>query len=81
MDGVSLTVNRVVGCDFEINVIPHTLEHTTIKNHRQGTQVNLEVDIIARYLERLLLGGRAADPNNVGMSREFLVRYGYIPHK
>lgn len=61
VDGVSLTVNRVEGAEFEINIVPHTLECTVIGSYMPGTRVNVEVDVIARYLERLLLGDRAAD--------------------
>lgn len=61
IDGTSLTVNLVEGCEFEINIIPHTLEKTIIGEYQPGTRVNIEVDIIARYLERLLLGDRAVD--------------------
>ena len=53
IDGVSLTVNDVEGARFAVNLIPHTLEVTTLDDYRAGTRVNLEVDIIARYLERL----------------------------
>jgi riboflavin synthase len=53
IDGVSLTVNDVDGPRFAVNLIPHTLEVTTLDDYRAGTRVNLEVDIIARYLERL----------------------------
>ncbi len=58
VDGVSLTVNRVTdrpeGVDFEINLIPHTLEVTTISRLAPGAKVNLEIDLIARYVERML---------------------------
>jgi riboflavin synthase len=54
IDGVSLTVNRVDGLEFEANLIPHTLEVTTLKRLAPGAKVNLEVDLLARYLERLL---------------------------
>lgn len=53
IDGVSLTVNEVDGARFSVNLIPHTLEVTTLDGYGAGTRVNLEVDIIARYLERL----------------------------
>jgi riboflavin synthase len=53
IDGVSLTVNDIDGPRFSVNLIPHTLEVTTLDDYRAGTRVNLEVDIIARYLERL----------------------------
>jgi riboflavin synthase len=52
--GVSLTVNRVAGASFEINLIPHTVAHTTLHALAVGTRVNLEVDLIARYAERLM---------------------------
>jgi riboflavin synthase len=53
VNGVSLTVNRVDGADFEINLIPHTITVTNLKNLKPGSRVNLEVDLIARYIERL----------------------------
>jgi riboflavin synthase len=61
IDGVSLTVNGVEGAEFEINIVPHTLEQTIIDSYRPGTRFNLEVDVIARYLERLLQGDNAAN--------------------
>jgi riboflavin synthase len=54
MDGVSLTVNAAKGAEFEVNLIPHTLAATTLRRLRPGDRVNLEVDLIARYAERLL---------------------------
>jgi riboflavin synthase len=54
IDGVSLTVNRVDGDAFEVNLIPHTLEVTTLSRLAPGVRVNLEVDLIARYVERML---------------------------
>ena len=54
VDGVSLTVNRVRGDTFEVNLIPHTLKVTTLKRLAPGAKVNLEVDPIARYVERVL---------------------------
>ena len=54
IDGVSLTVNRVEQSDFEVYLIPHTLEVTTLSRLQAGSRVNLEVDLIARYVERLL---------------------------
>jgi len=55
VDGVSLTVNRVLAGAFEVHVIPHTLKVTTLGRLRRGAKVNLEVDLVARYLERVLL--------------------------
>lgn len=54
VQGVSLTVNAVNGSDFEINLIPHTLQATTLKHLKPGSRVNLEVDLLARHIERLL---------------------------
>jgi len=54
VDGVSLTVNRVEGDTFEVFLIPHTLQATTLGRLAAGAKVNLEVDLVARYLERLL---------------------------
>ncbi|ACC69810.1 riboflavin synthase [Paraburkholderia phymatum] len=58
VNGVSLTVNAVTdrddGCEFSINLIPHTVEVTTLKALKEGAQVNLEIDLIARYVERML---------------------------
>ena len=54
VNGVSLTTNRVEGAEFSINLIPHTVEATTLKHCRPGGKVNLEVDLIARYVERML---------------------------
>ncbi|NWG30723.1 MAG: riboflavin synthase [Rhodocyclaceae bacterium] len=54
VDGVSLTTNRVKGRSFSINLIPHTVEVTTLKRLHPGAKVNLEVDLIARYVERML---------------------------
>ena len=61
VDGTSLTVNHVEGAEFELNIVPHTMTHTIMGDYRVGTKVNLEVDLVARYLERLLLGDKAAD--------------------
>jgi riboflavin synthase len=68
IDGVSLTVNTVDGAIFDLNIVPHTLQETTLADYHVGRKVNLEVDLIARYLERLLLGDQAVQPKgNVSM--------------
>lgn len=59
IDGVSLTVNEVDGNCFGVNLIPHTVEHTSFHARRVGAVVNLEVDVVARYVERLLSAGEA----------------------
>jgi len=72
VDGVSLTVNAVAGAEFEVNVIPHTQSVTVIGGYARGTAVNIEVDMLARYLERLIqpeLGG--------GIDLAFLRTHGY----
>lgn len=61
LDGTSLTINKVEGSEFELNIVPHTMTQTVMGDYKAGTQVNLEVDLVARYLERLLLGDKAAD--------------------
>jgi riboflavin synthase len=63
IDGTSLTVNRVENNSFELNIVPHTRERTIFQYYRVQTRVNIEVDIIARYLERLI-GGRADGSNS-----------------
>jgi len=55
MDGVSLTVNAVDGDEFEVNLVPYTVAHTTLGDRRVGDRVNLEIDMLARYAERLLV--------------------------
>ena len=79
VDGTSLTVNAVDGAEFELNIVPHTLEKTVMGTYKAGTQVNLEVDLLARYLERLLLGDKAAGPAQMsgGLSMAFLTENGF----
>lgn len=73
IDGTSLTVNKVDKELFDINIVPHTLEKTVIGDYKPGTQVNLEVDVLARYLERLLEYGKDSGE----MTREFLIEHGF----
>jgi riboflavin synthase len=72
IDGVSLTVNAVSGNRFSVNIIPHTRENTVISGYAPGGPVNIEVDMIARYLERLQTAGGG------GISRGMLRRHGFI---
>ncbi|MDX9740496.1 MAG: riboflavin synthase [Gammaproteobacteria bacterium] len=76
VDGVSLTVNSVEGATFEVNLIPHTLARTVLGQHRAGTAVNIEIDVVARYLERLL-GGPGHEAGS-GIDRSLLSAHGYI---
>ena len=85
VDGVSLTVNKLDGCRFELNIVPHTLQETIMDSYQPGSEVNLEVDLIARYLERLMLGDRAADGSEAAgeasdssISRAFLADNGFL---
>jgi riboflavin synthase len=79
VDGTSLTVNAVSGARFELNIIPQTMAETVFGEYRPGSRVNLEVDVIARYLERLVLGDAAADPQAAaGLSLATLADNGYL---
>ena len=71
IDGVSLTVNDVSATSFEVNIIPHTAEVTIIGDYAVGTKVNVEVDLLARYIERLLA------KDGEGLSMDFLKEHGY----
>jgi riboflavin synthase len=64
INGISLTVNTVNGALFSVNIVPHTLKETTLADIKVGSHVNLEVDLLARYMERLLLGEAAAKPKS-----------------
>jgi riboflavin synthase len=70
VNGVSLTVNRVAdlaaGCEASINLIPHTVQHTALHALAAGSAVNLEIDLIARYVERMLSAGVQAAPDAIG---------------
>ncbi len=78
IDGTSLTVNSIDGAIFGLNIVPHTLQKTIIGDYQSGTLVNLEVDLIARYLERLLLGEKTECTAVTGISRSFLAENGFI---
>ena len=79
VDGTSLTVNAVNGARFELNIIPQTMAETIFGEYHPDTAVNLEVDVIARYLERLVLGDAAADPESASeLSLETLADNGFL---
>jgi len=79
IDGTSLTVNKVDGAKFELNIIPHTMEETIMGTYKVGTKVNLEVDVVARYLERLLMGDKAAEPSSSStLDENFLAQHGFM---
>ena len=77
INGISLTINEVNGAVFSVNIVPHTLEATTLGDATVGTQVNLEVDLLARYMERLMLGESAAK-NHGGITEELLQKSGFF---
>ena len=74
IDGVSLTINALTSDGVELNIVPHTAARTVIASYRAGTAVNLEVDLIARYLERLLAG---AQHERTGIDAAFLAKHGF----
>jgi riboflavin synthase len=78
VDGVSLTVNAVDGRLFDLNIVPHTMQETTLVDFSVGQRINLEVDLIARYLERLLLGDKAAQGKGEGITMAFLAEHGFV---
>ena len=65
------------GAEFELNIVPHTLQMTVMESYKAGTQLNLEVDVLARYLERLMLGDKAAEGEGQGITLEFLAKNGF----
>lgn len=79
VDGVSLTVNRVSGAVFELNIVPHTAAQTIIERYVVGQKVNLEVDVIARYLERLL--SAAPGSNDGAITMATLAEHGFMKAK
>jgi riboflavin synthase len=81
LDGTSLTVNKVDANRFDVNIVPHTQQRTIFHTYQVGTQVNIEVDIIARYLERLLQG-RADDVRVKDQQLvQTLIKSGFINHE
>ena len=78
VDGTSLTVNAVDGAEFELTIVPHTLAETIMVDYQAARKVYLEVDLLARYLERLLLGDKAAEPKASGLTESFLAEHGYL---
>ena len=78
LDGTSLTVNAVEGNRFDVNIVPHTQERTIFHTYAPGCEVNLEVDIIARYLERLLQGQAGDSGTRDQQLRQTLINSGFI---
>ncbi len=77
VDGISLTVNRVEKDMFSVAVIPHSLEMTTLKDCREGSQVNIETDLLGRYVERLLQS-KSGSADNQKVDLDFLAKNGFL---
>lgn len=75
IDGISLTVNSVTATSFSVNIIPHTGTRTTLHNKKPGDEVNIETDVLAKYVERLLGAGRDTQR---GVSMELLAKSGFL---
>jgi riboflavin synthase len=76
IDGTSLTVNSVDDCIVGLNIVPHTQERTVIQHYAKGSRVNLEVDLVARYLETLLLNMDESDKGKLDLA--MLTRTGFV---
>lgn len=80
-DGVSLTINAIDGAVFDLNIVPHTVQETNVGDWAPGVKLNLEVDVLARYLERLMMGERAAQSTaGSGITLAMLAENGYGSH-
>jgi riboflavin synthase len=77
IDGISLTVNQVSAEGFDLNIIPHTLAATTLKLVKEGDSVNIETDLIGKYVARLLNRDAKPEPARGGLSRQDLARMGF----
>lgn len=77
INGISLTVNEVDGAVFGVNIVPHTLTETTLGQTQVGDKVNLEVDLLARYMERLMQGDAAAQCQG-GVTEQLLKNSGFF---
>ncbi|WP_428240516.1 riboflavin synthase [Gynuella sp.] len=78
VDGVSLTVNALEAQSFCLNIVPHTIQQTIISSYRVGSMVHLEVDLVARYLERLLTPAGSTEQAQPGLTLESLARAGFL---
>ncbi len=77
IDGISLTINAVEQSRFKLTIVPHTASETTMADFFVGQKINLEVDVIARYLERLMLGTSSSDPTST-LTMDTLARNGFL---
>jgi len=81
VDGCSLTVNGIDGNRFDVNIVPHTQQKTVFQFYKTGCRVNIEVDIIARYLERLLQGKADSDADKDSQLLKTLIKSGFTSHE
>ena len=81
VDGTSLTVNGVQDNRFDVNIVPHTRQKTIFQYYMPGSRVNIEVDIIARYLERLLRGSTGQSGDKDQRLLESLIKSGFVEHE
>ena len=76
VDGISLTVAAITQRDFSVSVIPHTVKETVLKERREGDFVNLETDVIGKYIEKLLCPAGVSQEKSA-ITKEFLTQYGF----
>ena len=77
LDGISLTVASVAKDGFTVSLIPHTRESTNLREKRRGSRINIETDIIGKYVERILQGSRPEEEPSQGLTLAFLQAHGY----
>ncbi len=77
LDGISLTVAAVSVTDFTVSLIPHTREVTNLGQKRPGSPINIETDVIGKYVEKLMGGGESYSKKAAGLTREFLAVHGF----
>ncbi|OZG71451.1 riboflavin synthase subunit alpha [Hahella sp. CCB-MM4] len=81
VNGVSLTVNNISGCEFALNIVPHTSQETTLDTLKPGDKVHLEVDILARYMEQLMRApaeDSESDGRESKLNKQFLAHHGFL---
>lgn len=76
LDGISLTVAAVTDCDFTVSLIPHTREVTNLGSKKTGSPINIETDVLGKYVEKMLAGNEPK-PQDAGLSRSFLREHGF----
>jgi len=78
IDGISLTVNECGDDKFGVNIIPHTTNHTTLGERKVGDGINVENDIIGKYVERFISNGQAKKEGDSNINMEFLTKHGFV---